>query len=138
MVNQMGIRLFLSLAVLFELPTECIDFTPAFPRATLDVDIYMNTPQGFTTPTGNNGEQVLKLIKPLYGLKSASKIWFDLLSASLRKKRRDFELSAVDPCVFFRNEIIVFVYVDDWCIIGKYRAVIDEFVKFMKNGEDRF
>ena len=77
----------LALAVVFELSTECIDFTLAFLEAPLDVDICMKIPQGLKMSTANNGEYVLKLIKSLYGLKDTSKRLFDLLSASLRKRK---------------------------------------------------
>ena len=61
----MSIRLLLDLSVVFELPTEFIDFTLDFPQANLELDIYTKIPPGFKTPTGNNGEYVLKLQKHL-------------------------------------------------------------------------
>ena len=137
-VNWMSIRMLLILAVVFNLPTECIDFTLAFPQATLDVDIYMSIPQGFNVDEGNRKDYVLKLIKSLYGLKDASRRWFTLLSESMMKKGRDFKQSAIDLCVFFKEDIIVLVYVDDCMIIGRDKACIDKFIKSMEKGEECF
>ena len=128
----------LILAVVFNLLTECIDFTLAFPQATLDVDIYMSIPQGFNVDEGNRKDYVLKLITSLYGLKDASRRWFTLLSESMMKEGRDFKQSVIDSCVFFKEDIIVLVYVNDCMIIGRDKACIDKFIKSMEKDEEHF
>ena len=46
-VNWMSIRTLLTIALIENLHTRSIDFVLAYPQADLDVDIYMEIPQGF-------------------------------------------------------------------------------------------
>ena len=54
------------LSVLHDIEARTIYFTPVFPQADLDVDLYMELPQGFDI-RGNIGYHVIKLNKSLYG-----------------------------------------------------------------------
>ena len=72
----------------------------AFPQTELEVDIYMEIPQGMEVEEGN-GSQVLKLIKNLYGLKQASHNWYTMIKKGLED--RDFVPSEVDPCIYFER-----------------------------------
>ncbi len=50
--------------------SKSIDFVIAFPQADLEVRIYMELPNGFDAPNGENCKfYVLRLNKSLYGLK---------------------------------------------------------------------
>ena len=71
---------------------QSIDFVLAFPQAPVKTDIYMQPPKvpyDFTIPDlpskHDRVTKVYKLIKNLYGLKDASKTWFDYLRNGLEK-----------------------------------------------------
>ena len=66
----MSVKIMLTLAAIENLHTKSIDFVLAYPQAYLDVDIYMELPQGFNVGPGS-GRYVLKLQNNLYGLKQA-------------------------------------------------------------------
>ena len=62
-----------------------------------------------------DGTMVVRLLRALYGLKSASLEWYNLLSDTLRK--HGFERSSMDTCLFIKrigeDVCYVLVYVDD-------------------------
>ena len=126
----------LLIAAINRIPTRSTDFVLAFPQATVDVPVYMKLPCGFTPESGNRRGMVLKVIKNLYGLKNASLNWFEMLQKGLRD--RGFKPSAIDPCVFIRDNCVILVYVDDCIIISKDEKVIDCFVKSMMDGPEGF
>ena len=74
-VNMLSVRLLLAISHLHDLETQSIDFVLAFPQADLDVDVWMELPDGMN-PEGvdkkDRWKYVLKLNKSLYGLKQAS------------------------------------------------------------------
>jgi hypothetical protein len=51
----------------------------AYAQAPIERDIYMELPQGIKTATGNSKDQVLKLLKNIYGQKQARKVWNSFL-----------------------------------------------------------
>ena len=67
-VQWMSVRIMLTLASIENLHTKSIDFVLAYPQANLDVDIYMELPQGFNV-VPESGRYVLNLQKNLYCLK---------------------------------------------------------------------
>jgi hypothetical protein len=69
-----------------------------------------------------NGCIVVELLKNLYGLKEAGRIWFELISGVL--KTDGFEQSSIDKCLYFKQDahgerVIVVLYVDDLLILSK-------------------
>ena len=51
----------------------------AYPQAPIEMDIYMELPQGFETAEGNSKDHMLKLLKIIYGQKQASPVWNEYL-----------------------------------------------------------
>ena len=82
-----------------QLNTHAIDFTLALPQADLEVPVYIELPAGteLASGTGTSSCYILKLRKPLYGLKQASLNWHNMLKAALLD--RGFVESILDPCV---------------------------------------
>ena len=60
--------------------------------------------------------KVLALKKAIYGLCQASFCWWLKLCATLRKL--GFRQSELDPCVFYRNSVIIGFHVDDFLVAG--------------------
>ena len=108
----MSIITLLVISLKQNLHTRCIDFVLAFPQAPLDEEVYMYQPPGCSKDKDGK-KYVLKLINSLYGLKQAGHNWFEKLEKAL--KNRKFIPSTIDPCVFYRSDIVVIVYVDDFC-----------------------
>ena len=98
-VNWISVRLLLTICHLRKLESESIDFVLAFPQADIEVDIYMNIPQGIAVD-GTQKSQVLKLLNNIYGLKQASHNWYEMIKKGLED--RGFETSKADPCVFMK------------------------------------
>ena len=63
-VNWMSVRLLLTICHLHKFDSQSIDFVLAFPQADLDIDIYMELPQGIEI-VNSSESQVLKLNKNL-------------------------------------------------------------------------
>ena len=80
-----SVQLVLTLILLFGLKTESIDFSNAFVQANIPkgTDIYLEPPIGFDTPEPN---QVLKLLKPLYGTSSTPRLWYEKIDKGLRAR----------------------------------------------------
>jgi hypothetical protein len=62
-----------------------VDFVMVYPQAPIRSDIYMELPQGIKTATGNSEDHVLKLLKNIYGLKQAGRVWNSFLVDKLIK-----------------------------------------------------
>jgi hypothetical protein len=95
-----------------------IDFRNAFQNGEADFHIFIRQPPGFTNPQYPLSH-VLHLLKSLYGLKQASRIWYMILCQLLLDL--GFTECQTDPCTFYSNErrILIAVYVDDLKMIGK-------------------
>ena len=60
---------------------------------------------------------VLKLNKNLYSVKQASHNWFVVLTHGLKYK--GFVVSKATPYVFFKEDMIVLVYIDGMIVVTK-------------------
>jgi hypothetical protein len=104
---MLSVRLLLAISHLHDLETQSIDFVLAFPQADLDVDVWMELPEGMN-PEGVEAHErwkyVLKLNKSLYGLKQASHNWYMKLKEA--RADREFKASDIDPCIFYKPGII--------------------------------
>jgi hypothetical protein len=88
----------------------------AYPQAPIKMDIYMELPQGIQTKQGNSKEHNLKLEKNIYSQNQAGHMWNLFLVDKLMSI--GFTTSLIDDCVFFRDDIIFMVYVDDGIFLG--------------------
>ena len=94
------------------------DVKTAFLYGVLDEEIYMQQPEGFVV--SGREQEVCRLIKIIYGLKQASRVWnikFNEFLVKFGLKR-----SQADPCIYYRHlrpgeydeELTIFIlYVDD-------------------------
>jgi hypothetical protein len=97
---------------------DAVDISNAFLNGDLTQDVYMHQPECFEHGEGN---MVLKLNWSLYGLKQASRVWYQKLDSTLQEM--GFHRTHCDHCVFVwkrgTTHVIVPVYVDDLTIISK-------------------
>ena len=80
--------------------------------------------------------QILKLEKNLYGLKQASRNWFEMIKKGL--DQRGFSSSKADPCVFMKEDMIVLLYVDDMIVVSRTRKQIEDLYKSLVEGNENF
>jgi hypothetical protein len=133
-VTWFSIRLLLVLSILNKWYTRQVDFILAYPQADIEFDMYMDLPKGIETKYGNGKTHVLKLLKNLYGQKQAGRVWNQFLTKGLTEI--GFEQSKVDECVFFRNNVIFIVYVDDGIFASPSQKAIDQAIKELKQRFD--
>ena len=139
-VNWMSVRILFALSVIHDLDARSVDFVLAFPQAPLDIDVFMELPYGFSVEGKTDGVSkgyVLKLNKSLYGLKQAAFNWYEMLCKGLLD--RGFKQSNADPCVFLRENCVIFCYVDDCIILSKKgTSVAGDLVNSLKTGPENF
>jgi hypothetical protein len=104
-----------------------MDVDTAFLNSKLDEEIYMDQPQGFDDGTG----KVCRLSKAIYGLKQASRAWYNTLHIFLTSQK--LERSRVDPCIYFGKGTILFVYVDDLIIAAESPQLVENLAQEFKN-----
>ena len=95
----------LCMAVIMDWHMELVDFVQAFTQALIKTEIFMHPPKvpsSFTIPDLpnfiNRLNNCYKLLKNLYGLKDAGKMWNDYLDKGLIK--RGWIRSKVDACLY--------------------------------------
>ncbi|XP_076897797.1 uncharacterized protein LOC143551198 [Bidens hawaiensis] len=119
-----SIRLVLAIAALRNLEIHQMDVKTAFLNGDLDEEIYIEQPEGFSSP-GKKGK-VCKLVKSLYGLKQAPKQWhlkFDHVMLN-----NGFQINECDKCVYVKDTpsgyVVLRLYVDDMLIFGSNENMI--------------
>jgi len=117
-------RYLVSLAVHEKLDMRLMDVVTAYLYGTLDNDVYMKIPEGFSMPEACKSSPrefyAIKLQRSLYGLKQSGRMWYNRLSECLIKE--GYTNDPICPCVFIKKNgsgfVIIAVYVDDLNLIG--------------------
>ncbi|CRG92922.1 hypothetical protein PISL3812_10003 [Talaromyces islandicus] len=126
-------RTMMALATAFDLEIWQCDAINAFLNSFLDEIVYIHFPDGFKVPG-----KCLKLIRALYGLKRAPRLWQKELSRQIKKY--GFEPVNEDECLFVTNGMILMFFVDDIIVVynRQYKQQFDKFRKqFIKTYEVR-
>ena len=124
-----SVRLFLVISMIMNWVTVSVDWNNAFVQAILDKPIFMGIPRGFKSKFGMNG--CLRLKRSLYGSKFAPRNWYMHLRQGLLQL--GFKESEIDPCMLYKKNILMVLYVDDAGIAAPSRDIIDEFVQQLKD-----
>nr|KAJ0186503.1 hypothetical protein LSAT_V11C900486210 [Lactuca sativa] len=119
------VRVLLTIAVKHGWIIHQLDVNNAFLHGDLNEEIYMKIPQGFRK---ENETRVCKLKKSLYGLKQASRNWYQKFTTTLQKL--EYRQSQADHSLFIHKHGDVFVaaliYVDDVIIVGNNQTKIED------------
>ena len=124
-VTWYAIRLLFTLLLLNNWYSRQIDFILAYPQADIEFDTYMRLPQGITSTTGKS--KVLKLLKNIYGQKQAGRVFFLYLKEKLEKLK--YVQSQIDECIFYKDNLIFFFYVDDGIMLCSDEEKINQEIK---------
>lgn len=137
-VARLGtVRMLLALAALHGLDLWQMDICTAFLNAKLGANdtVYMEVPECYADQFP---DQVLKLNRAIYGLKSAPRLWNKTLDAFFSEL--GFEPSPVDPCLYILRKMMdgveetvyIVVYVDDLCFVSTNADLRNEVRKSLK------
>ena len=92
-------RMVMAIAAEKDLEMIQLDVKTAFLYGTLEEEIYMKQPEGFAIP--GKEEEVCRLVKSLYGLKQASRVWNVECNEFILAF--GLERSKCDPCIYYRH-----------------------------------
>eukprot|EP00804_Cyclotella_cryptica_P030662 CCRYP_015672-RA/>CCRYP_015672-RA protein AED:0.39 eAED:0.39 QI:0/0/0/1/0/0/2/0/140 len=104
-----------------------IDFVQAYAQAPIECDMYMELPPGIETQHGNSKDYVLKLLANLYGQKT-SRAGLEPVHGGQTPKS-----SLIDECVFYRDDIIFIVHVDDGLFFGSDDDTLSLIIKRLRD-----
>ena len=121
-------RLFLVLSIILGWTTCSIDFSNAFVQADLNEDVFLRVPRGFRSR--KPFETCLKLKKSVYGLSVAPRLWYEHLRSALLAE--GFQASKHDPCLLFKEGMMLICYVDDTGIAAKDPKDIDKLIASLR------
>src|SRR6201986_1265917 len=124
-VKWATLRAILAYAALEDLEIESVDISSAFLNGEIDSEIYMQQPEGF--PQGSP-DQVLRLVKSIYGMKQSPRLWHQKLDQVLSSLGFVKIKSDASVWVFQRDGIVVIVpvYVDDMTLVSKSKSKLAE------------
>ena len=122
-----SIRTVFALAALEDLDLRSVDISHAYINGTLEEEIYMQQPDGFHF--GKPGD-VLRLVKSLYGLKQAGRVWFLELSRVLKEEGFTRLKSNASLFLWRKDDIRISmpVFTDDITIASPFTASADQVV----------
>ncbi|GKF27678.1 putative ribonuclease H-like domain-containing protein, partial [Tanacetum coccineum] len=110
-----------------------MDVKSAFLYGTIDEEVYVTQPPGFTDPM--HPKKVYKVVKALYGLHQAPRAWYATLSNLLLKN--GYKRGTIDKTLFIKKDkkdiILVQVYVDDIIFGSTKQSWCNEFEALMKS-----
>ena len=120
-VKMTTIRVILTLASANKWQLQQLDVSNALLHGDLSEEVYMTIPQGLQ---GHGSSQCCKLKKSLYGLKQASRKWYEKLSDLLISS--GYQQSHADHSLFIKHNGYKFttllIYVDDIVLSGNFAA----------------
>ncbi|GJS34280.1 retrovirus-related pol polyprotein from transposon RE1 [Tanacetum coccineum] len=127
-VKAFMVRIILSLAVINQWKLYQLDVKNAFLHGHLNETVYMEQPLGFSDPGYPN--HVCQLKKAIYGLKQASRAWFQCLNMFLTTNGFTCSRANTSLFIFERDSCIMYflIYVDDIILTGNQEHVITSFI----------
>jgi len=124
------LRMCYAVAAELQLEVEQFDFTAAFLNAPSDVEVYTELPPGYVPKMkAPKGKRILlRLLKAIYGMRQAARLFYKLLSADLIQL--GFSKSRSSPCLCQKyygskkNIALLVIHVDDGSYFAKHREII--------------
>jgi hypothetical protein len=130
-VTWFAIRILIVFGILFNWALHQVNSIMAYPQAPIEMGMYMEPPTGIHTKHRNSKDHILKLLANIYGQKQAGHVWNSYLVTKLREI--NFKQSLIDDCVFYRDDIIFIVYVDDGIFLGPSDQQLHDIINKLRN-----
>ncbi|CAL9026013.1 unnamed protein product, partial [Prunus brigantina] len=131
-----SLRIIMALVAHYDLELHQMDVKTAFLNGSLEEEVYMDQPEGFSLK--GKEHMVCKLKKSIYGLKQASRQWYlkfnDIVISF------GFKENIVDRCIYLKVSgskfMFLILYVDDILLASSDLGLLHETKKFLsKNFE---
>ena len=126
-----AIRMLKTLVLTHNWHTIQLNYVLAFPQAPIERDLYMKIPVGVEFEGYSNDEYILKIKRNIYGQKQAGKVWNDYLVKQLLSV--GFCQSAIDKCVFYKEDMMYVLYTDDSILAGPNRSKLEAIIQMIKD-----
>lgn len=121
-----SLRFLISVAAQNNLEIHNLDVKNAFLQADLNEDIYVEIPPFMNNFGVDRATHVLKLLKSIYGLKQAGRVWNEKFTREILNL--GFKISDADPCIFVHTTIPnlhLGIFVDDCFVVGTPEKVAE-------------
>ena len=116
-VKYVTLRMVIALAKSFGWPIDQLDVVTAFLYGLMKELVFILIPEGMEV---DGDFDCLELLKSIYGLKQASRVWNETFDEYVRSI--GFQVSEYDPCLYIQcidnHCILLLVYVDDIIVTG--------------------
>eukprot|EP00804_Cyclotella_cryptica_P009014 CCRYP_003117-RA/>CCRYP_003117-RA protein AED:0.26 eAED:0.33 QI:0/0/0/1/0/0/3/0/307 len=103
-----------------------LTYCGAYAQAPIECDMYMELPPGIETQHGNSKDYVLKLLANLYGQSKQGGL-------EPVHGGQTPQSSLIGECVFYRDDIIFIVYVDDGLFFGSDDDTLSLIIKRLRD-----
>ena len=113
-----------------------LDFVMAYPQAPAETPLYMRLPQAYDQNGITKDTHVLKLIRTIYGQKQAGRVWNKYLDEG--REEVGFTPSEYDPCLYYKKNVVMFVYIDNCLVFSPAPKLIDKTVSDLRNSSKNF
>jgi transposase InsO family protein len=128
-VRLSAVRTVLALAAKEDMELESVDISTAFLNGEMEEEVFMKIPEGLGVEAREEkGEWVVRLLKAIYGLKQAGRMWAKKLHEVLTSL--DFVRIECEHSFYIYEQkgikIFVPVYVDDLTIASNSKAMISQ------------
>lgn len=122
------IRFMLAITAMFGWHTRHLDIKCAYLNGKLEEELYMSVPPLYKVEEG----KVVKLKRPIYGLKQSGRNWNTEIDVFLTKN--GFKRLRSSSCVYCKGcWTILVIYVDDIFAFSRKKATLREIIQLIKN-----
>jgi Reverse transcriptase (RNA-dependent DNA polymerase) len=125
--RETSVKLFYAKAAAMSRIITTFDVKGAYLKSDIDEEIYMLLPRRHTA----DAPEYVRLLKSIYGLKQAGKLWYENIRAVLIKD--GFSQSTGDECVFRKDDMDVVIHVDDILASTTERKSVDLLLSMLNN-----
>ena len=128
-------RVLLNLMVFFKMYVCFFDVSTAFTYAAIapGLDTYVTAPPGKMFKLGEGWTKFAKLLKELYGTKTAPKAWYDLLKSTIMAFDPLIKCSLIEPCFFYKVtpsfQFFALIHVDDSALVSTSKTYNQSFLQ---------
>jgi len=131
-VRYTSIRTLLAIVNQLDLELHQMDVSTAFLNGKMKENIYMSQPEGYIQEGKEN--TVCKLNGSIYGLKQASRCWYDTLDNFLKESK--YKQCTADSCIYLKGVggqyTYIAVYVDDILIASNSIVMLQDEKKLLQ------